>query len=604
METKNNTNFINKMLGLFGSREHNGRIMPDNPLITGKKTGRRGYKLLPENTPLSVLWNFFLTEQYDTYETLKNRENRYIDLDFAVKNNPIIQMSADLYADEAVQCQESGSPVRVNARSEVQSEITGLLELWGIDQQTVRETIWNKVVFGDSFDTNDIDQKEGILKVTPIHVQSVKDRLEFNPSKLLEQLKFFCNNNGVNPSAKLSALQKNLERERANPSNLFNKYLLGFELEGGHMVSPWSVTHYRAFSLLREFEPWGRSRFINVLPTFRQLMSSEGLMQVARASSFPRDLYLVATEMGATTTEKWEALEEFSEQLDNAGLYEGSKETPSIGSRLIMPKDLAEYQQLSNSLDLDKIADIEYLRDNLIMGTSIPKGYLIVDQGGWGTSGQSLLQQFKPFGRKVFSDQSDYLAGLTEKIKIHLSIVNKFEGYDTPFELIMDFPVIEESSDRLNHRSDELSLAKETLETIKDTLGVDNVPPEIVKDCFGIMTSLSQAKIDLYVDKIMKANENEQEENSFDEKQTKTKKRQNYEKVVNRLKERSTQDILKERSIIKKSEMQMPEGSGRGIHYRSSLKKSQTEASLRNLYETLCTDDDEKKFLTECLIKE
>jgi hypothetical protein len=115
---------------------------------------------------------------------------------------------------------------------------------------------------------------------------------------------------------------------------------------------------------------------------FRQLMSAEGLMQVARAASFPRDVYSVGTRPGATITERWEAIEEFQEQLDNAGLTQGSKELPSIGSRIIVPKELVEFNTFKSDIDVDAISDVEYLRDNLIMGLMIPKGYLIVDEGG------------------------------------------------------------------------------------------------------------------------------------------------------------------------------------------------------------------------------
>lgn len=623
MANSSTPTFINKMLALFGSREYKGSIVPDNPLLSGKRKGPRGLKL-PENTPLSLLWNFFLTEQYDTYETLKNRMNRYTDIDFAIKNNTLIQAAADLYADEATQCDVSGDPVRVNAKSDVVAAIEDCFDRWGINQQTVRESIYNKVVFGDAFDANDIDEKEGIRGVTQLSVWDVADRLEFDPSKLLEHLKFYANNDGVSPAAKIQSLMSDLTKDSQNPSDYFKKYLLGFELKGGQMVSPWAITHYRTFSMLREFSPWGRSQFINVLPGFRQLMSAEGLMEVARASSFPRDFYAVETEPGSTSTEKWEALEEFSEQLDNAGLYDGSKEIPSIGSRLIVPKDLVEYQQLDTNLDLDKIADVEYLRDNLIIGLFIPKGYLIVDQGGWGVSGQSLLQQFKPFGRKVFSHQSDYLAGLTEKIKLHFAITGQFEGWDTPFELLMDFPVVEESSERTQHKAEELTLAKDTIDSIKDALGVDIVPPEIVKDAFGMMTSLPQDKIDYYVNKLMKANDSQQEEDggfggndevdvlgdlnkigsSFGEKKEhKLTKQECYQRAANRWQESTTPDVLIESSLRIKAKVALTEGHGRGDHFRSSLKKDPESIRSRKMFEAFSGQDETRKFLRESVYK-
>ena len=510
-----NDSFIKRALNLFnlraiGSQGGSGRLEPDNPILKSGIT-KRGLHL-SNYTPLQQVWAFFLQECLDSSETLQSRRNRYQDLDFAVKNNTLIKASVDLFADEATQCDVGASPIRIKAKKDVQAYIADLLDLWGITQQNVRETIWNKVLFGDAFEVNDIRPKEGIVQVTPVTVWDVADRLEFDPSKVMERVKYHNNISGASNKMKLDVLMSELSIEGESPSSFFNRYLFGFELTGGRMVPPWGVTHYRAFSMLREFAPWGRSRFVNILPMFRQLIAAEGLMQVARAASFPRDVYSVGTESGATVTERWAAIEGFSEQLDNAGMLDGSKELPSIGSRIIVPKELVEFNSFKSDIDVDAISDVEYLRDNLIMGLMIPKGYLIVDDGAWGNSGQSLLQQFKPFGRMVYSDQSDYLQGLSEKIKMHLAIINKFEGWDTPFELEMEFPVIEISSDRLQKKAEELTLANNTLDTLRNILGVEKVPPEIIKDAFRMLTSIPQDKIDKYVDELVKFNPEQKEE--------------------------------------------------------------------------------------------
>ena len=254
-------------------------------------------------TTLQRLWQFFLQETVDTSDTLKNRELRYLDLDLMIKNDTVIQMSADLYADEAVQCEESGKPVQVNAKSDVQTYIEGLLEQWDYTQQNVREIIYNKVVYGDAFDGNEVSEKEGITGVTPLSIQDVKDRIEFNPSIILER---YNANNGFTDGTKgqkLHHLLRDLADKTEDPVSYFKKYLFGFELASGIIVPPWSITHFRTFSMQREFFPWGRSRFINALPTFKQLMAAKTLMQVARAASFPRDLYNVSTTSGMS--QRW-----------------------------------------------------------------------------------------------------------------------------------------------------------------------------------------------------------------------------------------------------------------------------------------------------------
>jgi hypothetical protein len=643
---KANNGFIQKALGIFNLKQtqnssitggnNPGRLAPDNPLIGGRKTPRLS---LPNYTPLQEIWSYFLTECLDSSETLQNRKNRYQDLDFAVKNNTLIKAACDLFADEATQCDISGTPVRVKAKKDVQSYLTDLItDQWGVTQQVVRETIWNKVLFGDSFELNDVRPKEGVVQNTPVSVWDVADRLEFDPSKVIARMRYYNSLSGASNKMKLDVLMAELQDETESASSFFNRYCFGFELAGGKMTPPWGVTHYRAFSMLREFAPWGRSRFINILPMFRQLMSAEGLMQVARAASFPRDVYSVGARTGATITEKWEALEEFQEQLDNAGLTQGSKELPSIGSRIIVPKDLVDFNTFKSDIDVDAIADVEYLRDNLIMGLMIPKGYLIVDEGGWGTSGQSLLQQFKPFGRLVFSDQSDYMAGLSEKIKIHLAIVQKFDGWDTPFELEMDFPVIEEAQDRMQHRAEELTLANNTLDTLKNILGVEKVPPDIIKDAFGMLTSLPQATIDKYVDALIKANPEPAEEpaggegfggfggegsgaelgfgggaksevdpigdmdkanKAFGETLVRERRdsrsltrTQCYERARNRWNESACRDIMREEIIKLKAESRVYiEGKGQGVHYLNSLKNEASAKKDRKVLESFLMAD-------------
>ena len=636
-----NSTWLNKALDLFSLKNNSGKIEPNNPILN-KGFFSRGLHL-QNYTPLQEIWSFFLNETLDTSESLQNRRNRYQDLDFAVKNNTLIKAAVDLFADEATQCDVGSCPVRVKAKKDVQTLIEDLLEQWGVTQQTVREHIWNKVLFGDSFEINDIRDKDGIVQVTPITVWDVADRIEFDPSKVMERVRYYNSISGASNKMKLDVLLADMEIEGENPTAYFNKYLFGFELLGGRMCPPWGVTHYRAFSMLREFAPWGRSRFINILPMFRQLIAAEGLMQVARTAAFPRDVYQVGTEPGATVTERWAAMEDFREQLDNAGMLQGNKELPTIGSRIIVPKELVDFQAFKSDIDVDAISDVEYLRDNLIMGLMIPKGYLIVDNGAWGNSGQSLLQQFKPFGRLVFSDQSDYLQGLSEKIKIHLALTGKYEGWDTPFELEMEFPVIEESNERLQHKAEEITLANNTLDTLKNILGVDKVPPEIIKDAFGMLTSLPQAKIDKYVDDLLKFNPETKEEpadngygnfnnaeedkgeelgfgggvksevdpigdldkisKAFGEDSARFRyNNQNrsinevYARARNRWREGVVKDSLQEELIRIKAACRFYEGKGNGKHYLNSLHNTKDTQKNRKIMEALLAGAQDESF--------
>ena len=100
-----NGSFINKALSLFnlrsvGGNNSPGRLEPNNPVL--QKDTVKGLHL-QNYTPLQQIWSFFLQECLDSSETLRNRKNRYQDLDFSVKNNTLIKASVDLFADEATQ---------------------------------------------------------------------------------------------------------------------------------------------------------------------------------------------------------------------------------------------------------------------------------------------------------------------------------------------------------------------------------------------------------------------------------------------------------------------------------------------------------------------
>jgi len=244
MADKAKQNFLTKLLSLNNvETDSYGRMSPCPP---GAEKSKRGRQATPGHiTTLQKLWHWYLRETFDTSDTLKNRELRYLDLDLMVKNDTIIQMAADLYADEAVQCDYSSQPVTVNAKSDVRNYIEGLLEQWGYTQQNVREIIWNKVVYGDAFDGNEVDEKEGIVSVTPLTVWDIKDRLEFNPSIILEKYNIDRRYADGTKGQKLDRLMQDLTKNAEDPVSYFKKYLFGFELSSGVVVPPWSITHFR-----------------------------------------------------------------------------------------------------------------------------------------------------------------------------------------------------------------------------------------------------------------------------------------------------------------------------------------------------------------------
>jgi hypothetical protein len=199
----------------------------------------------------------------------------------------------------------------------------------------------------------------------------------------------------------------------------------------------------------------------------------------------------------------------------------------------------------------------------------------------------------------------------------------------------MDFPVIEESQERMQHRAEELTLANNTLDTLKNILGVEKVPPDIIKDAFGMLTSLPQCTIDKYVDALIQANPEAEEppeeppmggssfgggggdsdsglgfgggaksevdpigdmdkaSKAFGERIIGERRNsrhisntQCYERARNRWMESACRDIMREEIIKLKAESRVYiEGKGQGVHYLNSLKNESSVKKNKKILE-------------------
>jgi hypothetical protein len=177
----------------------------------------------------------------------------------------------------------------------------------------------------------------------------------------------------------------------------------------------------------------------------------------------------------------------------------------------------------------------------------------------------------------------------------------------------------------MQHRAEELTLANNTLDTLKNILGVEKVPPDIIKDAFGMITSLPQAVIDKYVDALIKANPEPSGEpeggeglepelgfgggvksevdpigdmdkagKAFEERLFRERynsrgltRTQCYERARNRWNESACRDIMQEEIIKLKAESRVYiEGKGQGVHYLNSLKNEISAKKVRKILES------------------
>ena len=570
-------------------------ITPTDPEQT--QAGEWKNKPLKFNSEMKRLWDWYESQNSDSSQTLQDRFDRYDDLDYMIYNDTVVSMAADLYADEASQADVQTRPIVVEAKkAAVKNRIIELLEKWGIDQTYIRETAWNICVYGEAFDINSIDKEEGIEDVTPVDVHDVRQRLEFKASEVSKEME--KGYNGIKKDTGFDSLINSIEDAQTEVSKSFKSYLLGFQVTGEQFLPPWAVNHFRNFSRKSEFWPYGRSQFINIIGPFRQLKTAKNLMALTRLISLPKEVYEVQVDETMSDVEKWEAVNEARQEFENQGQQNQNKDEFSASSEVWLPKDLLSHQTFSRDVKTENIADIEFLRDDQIIGTRVPKGFLITEGSSFGTSGQSLLQQYKPFGRSVYSIQSIILEEIVKLIKMQFLITGEFDKEFTDFELSMNFPVTEESQDHLKMKSDSLRLANDVISNIQSALGTrDGLPPDVIKMVFSKLTFLDSEEVEEIMSTVVQQMglEDTEESVSGARRYRDSEYPEHIQEDFQKARERISEEVILEGYFDAKEKLQMDEGVLDSRHFVTSNKLSADHKQVFRLIRDFQKEHSSKK---------
>jgi hypothetical protein len=573
-------NLMSRLLGYFGiSRPPKGpslstRNSTDGDLVpasTDEKSGRG--KPIKFDAEALKFWKWWLREATDTSESLNDRLERLRDLDYMRHNSGYMETAAEMYADEATQIDSQRELIKVRAEDKaVEKEIYEVFEKIGLDQSKIRALIDDIGYKGEGFLINSFAPGVGLTESTHVDPMSIKDRIEF---RLADQMTHFLSANGntYNLSSKMTRLQglrTVIDNISTEYSNYFRTFLFGFQLTNETFLPPWNVSHFRRYTSQKEIHPWGEPLFIHSIGLFRQLKAGKTLAAVARAMSLPREVFKITTTDKMTAPQKWQAMNDAREQYNNIMELSKNKENVPMGGQIWTIADLFEYEVVTPEINLDNVKDLELTQDELIISTRIPKGYLIVDRATFGTSGQALLQQYKPFGRAVFSVQSAFLEELANLIRLHFMIKGAFQGELTPFELSLNYPVIEDSRDRLQSKKDSLDLAQSVITAIQTAMGVETpLPIAVVRSIMSKLSFLSMEDINDWIDitykEIVKTQE-EFERELFSESVIQERKIASNLKIRDRL----TDDLIRAAEFEVCSDRSVREGVRSGRHYLMS----------------------------------
>lgn len=458
--------------------------------------------------PLSRLFRAYLDDTTFSYDDVIDRQKRLNELTFLCDNNFFARRVVELVGNEATQVASQNRLISCESPNlNFVNRVYELLSLWGITPPRIQAVFRDLEEYGEHFWTHKIGLG-GIEKIMPIGVNSVVERLEFNPvhmSQYLAQRDGYLAND-KNRAGKIAKLVDQLLSEAAldtseNVADYYDTKLLGYELEGQIMAPPWTVTHFRvdADAASDEFYPYGRPPLLGCLTPFKQAFSAATLQALARQMSFPVTIYSVKGTEGLGPDIAFETLNNVRQGYDNIGVSPATvgSEMYTVNTKIWVPEGLLSVDVKSAKCDIDFIEDIKMYNDHVAIAAGVPKAYLDQEYGGFGNSGVSLKEQWKPFNDHIYKLQTVFLQGLGELIRLHFAITGEFD-YNTPFLLSMRFPIEEMSDDKRNARKDSLEMVSSIVELLQTSLGLEDdeaLPEDVMVDILSKYSFLDPTDI-------------------------------------------------------------------------------------------------------------
>ena len=276
----------------------------------------------------------------------------------------------------------------------------------------------------------------------------------------------------------------------SNLADMFDTKLFGFELEGGMVAPPWTITHFRLDC--GEFFPYGRPPLLNALSHFKAAHSTQALQGLARAMSFPITMYKVKNTEGMLPGTAFDVVNTVRQQYDNLGVTPSTQGTEAytVNTKIWIPDGLVDIDVKESKSDYDYIGDLENYQKQVALACGVPIGYIDPNHESWGESGVALREQLKVFARHIYNIQSAFLQGLGELIRMHFAITGEFD-YNTPFVLSMRFPAEEETDSKRSAQQSSLELSQGIIELIQTVLGIEEGEPLVCISAIGIMSYIS-----------------------------------------------------------------------------------------------------------------
>ena len=533
----------NKLLSFFNvGVSDKGNLIPTEHVRD--KNGKELPKVKPIDMPSAMESAYqYLVSNMSTAPYMDNafRFLRYKDMKSACTTEPILETAVKIYVSEAYTSDYGKNLVQIKAKdSKLEKYFYKWFEDVGFTENVIRDIFTNLVMYGDAFWLNGIDMegKGGVTTITPIDPFLVADRIEFNVGMVEEKRQWF--QMALNLANTYPSLQQIVdivsEKNVEDVSALYKSYLFGYTLklwaeeENGDSqdvknvkgVPPWCISHCRLFTTDKDFFPFGKPMFLSAIPTFKSYKTTQLLIDMLRSQSFPREHYSIKCDENSDPFTRQMRISEAKNFLEGITPQTQNQDGLSVGSKIYSCDGLVDYDLLDPSIDLDALGDLEEKKYSMCMSTGIPMAYLCPDDSdGLGNdSAEKLYYLNKIFQRRVDALRRAFLEELDETFRMHLLLTEEFDGDKSEFELSIENPVEDYSSDKVSQISDIFSLAKDIIDTISTCAGLergDSLKPNIVKSVLTQYLPVEKDVIDKWINEIYGSAEEEQNQDNNEE---------------------------------------------------------------------------------------
>ena len=472
---------------------------------------------------------------------------RYKDMKSACTTEPILETAVKIYVSEAYTSEYGKNLVQIKAKdSKLEKYFYKWFEDVGFTENVIRDIFTNLVMYGDAFWLNGIDMegKGGITTITSIDPFLVADRIEFNVGMVEEKRQWF--NMALNIANTYPSLQQIIDivsqKNVEDISMFYKSYLFGYTLklwaeeENGDSqdvknvkgVPPWCIAHCRLFTTDKDFFPFGKPMFLSAIPTYKSYKTTQLLIDMLRSQSFPREHYAIKCDENSDPFTRQMRISEAKNFLEGITPQTQNQDGLSVGAKIYSCEGLVDYDLLDPSIDLDALGDLEEKKYSMCMSTGIPMTYLCPEEGDGlgGDSAEKLYYLNKIFQRRVDALRRAFLEQLDETFRMHLLLTEEFDGDKSEFELSIENPVEDYTSDKVSQISDIFSLAKDIIDTISTCAGLergDSLNPNIVKSVLTQYLPVEKDVINKWINEIYGSAEEEQNQDNNEDEDGKPK---------------------------------------------------------------------------------